>query len=57
MFKLAKAALLIVVAAGALKLLHKDVASVVEHLVEWLKLDPNNHYINIALLKSLQYLP
>ncbi|MGA9039101.1 MAG: DUF2127 domain-containing protein [Terriglobales bacterium] len=56
-FKLTKAALLIVVAAGAVKLLHKDVASVVEHLVEWLKLDPNNHYINIALEKASKISP
>jgi uncharacterized membrane protein (DUF2068 family) len=51
-FKLLKAALLIAVGVGALKLLHKDVASAVEHWVELLRLDPNNHYIDIVLEKA-----
>jgi hypothetical protein len=38
-FKLLKAVLLIVVGVGALKLLHKDVASVLEHWVAVLGLD------------------
>ncbi len=56
-FKLAKAALLITVAVGALKLLHKDVAGAVGHCVEVLKLDPNNHYINLALMKAANINP
>jgi uncharacterized membrane protein (DUF2068 family) len=51
-FKLLKAALLIAVGVGALKLLHKDVASAVEHWVELLRLDPNNHYIDTVLEKA-----
>jgi Predicted membrane protein (DUF2127) len=52
LFKLLKAALLIAVGVGALKLLHKDVASAVEHWVELLRLDPNNHCIDTAPLTS-----
>jgi uncharacterized membrane protein (DUF2068 family) len=57
LFKLAKAALLITVAVGALKLIHRDVASAAEHCVELLKLDPNNHYIDIALGKASHLTP
>jgi uncharacterized membrane protein (DUF2068 family) len=51
-FKLLKASILIALGVGALKLLHKDVASAVEHWVELLRLDPNNHYIDTALEKA-----
>jgi uncharacterized membrane protein (DUF2068 family) len=57
LFKLAKAALLIAVGVGALKLLHKDVAGAVEHWVELLRLDPNNHYIDIVLEKASNLTP
>jgi uncharacterized membrane protein (DUF2068 family) len=57
LFKLLKAALLIVVGVGALKLLHKDVAGAVEHCVEVLRLDPNNHYIDAALEKASDLTP
>jgi hypothetical protein len=54
LFKLLKAALLIAVGVGALKLLHKDVADAVEHWVELLRLDPNNHYIDYRAGESVQ---
>jgi uncharacterized membrane protein (DUF2068 family) len=57
LFKLVKAALLIAVGVGALKLLHKDVAGAVEHWVELLRLDPNNHYIDTALEKASNLTP
>jgi uncharacterized membrane protein (DUF2068 family) len=57
LFKLVKAALLIAVGVGALKLLHKDVAGAVEHWVELLRLDPNNHYIDVALEKASNLTP
>ncbi len=41
-FKLLKAALLIAVGMSALHLVHKDVASVAEHLVTMFGLDPGN---------------
>jgi len=51
LFKLIKAVLLIVVGMSALHLLHKDVASVAEHWVKLLGLDPGNRYIDRALQK------
>jgi uncharacterized membrane protein (DUF2068 family) len=50
-FKLAKALLLIVGAIGALKLLHKDVASTVEHWVRALRVDPDNRFMHRLLVK------
>jgi len=57
LFRLLKAALLIAVGVGALKLLHKDVAGALEHWVELLKLDSNNHYIDTALEKASNITP
>ena len=51
LFKLVKAVLLIVLGMGALHLLHKDVASVAEHWVKVLGLDPDNRYVDRALQK------
>jgi uncharacterized membrane protein (DUF2068 family) len=52
LFKLFKAALLIAFGVGAFKLLHKDVAGVVEHWVEAFKLDPGNRFVDAALAKA-----
>jgi uncharacterized membrane protein (DUF2068 family) len=52
LFKLVEAVLLIVVGMSALHLLHKDVASVAEHWVKVLGLDPGNRYIDRALQKA-----
>ena len=38
-------------------MLHKDVAGAVEHWVELLRLDPNNHYIDTALQKASNLTP
>lgn len=57
LFKLLKAALLIVVGVGALKLVHKDLAAAVEHWVELLGLDPDNHYIDRVLEKAATITP
>lgn len=56
-FKLLKAVLLIAVGVGALNLLHKDVASVLEHWVEMLGLDPGNHCVDRALQKAGNFTP
>jgi uncharacterized membrane protein (DUF2068 family) len=56
-FKLFKASILIAVGVGAFKLLHKDVADAVEHWVELLRLDPNNHFIDAALEKASDISP
>jgi uncharacterized membrane protein (DUF2068 family) len=50
-FKLFKGVALLAVAIGALKLLHKDVASEVEHWINFLRADPHNHYISKLLAK------
>lgn len=50
-FKLLKALALIAVGVGALRLLHKDVAAVVEHWVNMFQVDPHSHFINLLLSK------
>jgi len=50
-FKLLKAVALIAVGVGALKLLHKDVAGVVEHWINMFQVDPRNHFIDLLLDK------
>jgi uncharacterized membrane protein (DUF2068 family) len=50
-FKFLKAGLLIALSVGAFKLLHKDIAGVVEHWIEALRLDPGNHFLDAALEK------
>src|SRR5260370_39482170 len=54
-FKLLKALALIAVGIGALKLLHKDTATIVEHWVNVFRVDPHNHFIN-RLLEKLSIL-
>jgi uncharacterized membrane protein (DUF2068 family) len=56
-FKLLKALLLIAIGVGTLNLLHKDVASVLEHWVEMLGLDPGNHYLDRAIQKAGNFTP
>lgn len=51
-FKLLKAGLLIALGVGAFKLLHKDVAQAIEHVIEALRLDPANHFIDAAVAKA-----
>lgn len=50
-FKLLKACALVALGLGALKLLHKDVAMVVEHWINVFQVDPRNHFINLLLTK------
>jgi uncharacterized membrane protein (DUF2068 family) len=50
-FKLVKGFALLAVGIGALRLLHKDVASVVEHWVNVFRVDPHNHFIDLFLAK------
>jgi uncharacterized membrane protein (DUF2068 family) len=50
-FKLVKGLGLLVLAIGALKLLHKDVAAEVAQWIDILRVDPHNHYIQEALAK------
>jgi uncharacterized membrane protein (DUF2068 family) len=49
LFKLVKAVLLIIVGIGVLKLLHRDVAQVIENWINLLQVDPGNRYIQNIL--------
>lgn len=57
LFKLLKAALLIAVGVGALKLLHKDTATVLEHWIAKLGLDPGNRFFEALLEKAALVTP
>jgi uncharacterized membrane protein (DUF2068 family) len=57
LFKLPRPAGQIVVGVGALKLLQRDLASATEEWVELFRLDPNNHYLDIALKKASTITP
>jgi uncharacterized membrane protein (DUF2068 family) len=57
LFKLAKGILLLIVGFGALKLLHRDVASTVAHWVDILRVDPDNRYIHRLLTHVLAVTP
>lgn len=56
-FKLLKAALLIAVGLGALHLLHRNVASELDHWVTMLGLDPGDRYIGKALQRLADLSP
>jgi uncharacterized membrane protein (DUF2068 family) len=57
LFKLLKAAILIAVGVGALKLLHRDSASVLEHWVAMLGLDPGSQYVDSTLQRLANLTP
>ncbi|MGA9471882.1 MAG: DUF2127 domain-containing protein [Terriglobales bacterium] len=57
LFKLLKAALLIAVGFGALHLLHKDLADVLEHWIAKLGLDPGNRFVDWGLQKVANLTP
>jgi len=57
LFKLLKALLLISVGIGAIKFLHKDLASTVTHWVQVLHVDPDNRFIHGILLKIFRVTP
>ena len=50
-FKLLKGLALLALGIGALKLLHKDVDTVVEHWINIFQVDPHSHYIQLLLAK------
>ena len=51
-FKLLKGALLVLLALGAFRLLHKDVSDVLEHWVKAVRIDPENRYLAGLLAKA-----
>jgi uncharacterized membrane protein (DUF2068 family) len=50
-FKLLKGFALLAVAIGALRLLHRDLAGIVDHWVNAFRVDPHNRYIHWLLAK------
>ncbi len=50
-FKALKSVSLLFVGFGLLRLLHRDMAAFVDHWVQVLRVDPNNHYIHKAISK------
>jgi uncharacterized membrane protein (DUF2068 family) len=50
-FKLLKGLALLALGIGALQLLHRDVAAVVEHWINIFQVDPHSHYIQLFLAK------
>ena len=56
-FKLFKALLLIVAGIGAIRLLHKDLASTAMHWVQVLRVDPDNRYIHGVLVRIFRVTP
>ncbi len=56
-FKLLKALLLIAVGIGAIKFLHKDVASTAMHWVEILRVDPDNRVVHRILERIFRVTP
>ena len=57
LFKLVKCALLLAVGIGAIRLLHRDVAQVVEHWVGVLRVDPDNRFFHKIITKLLAVTP
>lgn len=51
LFKLLKALVLVAAGVGALKLLHKDIADVMTHWAEMLRIDPEDRFIHGILAK------
>ncbi|HEX5284992.1 MAG TPA: DUF2127 domain-containing protein [Bryocella sp.] len=52
LFKLSKAILSVALGVGALKLLHHDIASVVLHVTDVLKIDPENRLVGFLMTKA-----
>lgn len=56
-FKFFKAAALIAAGIGAFRLLHKDLGDVLQHWIMALKLDPGQHFLDVALAKASNVSP
>ena len=52
LFKLLKGVLLVLVAIGALRLVHKDVSAVLMHWIDILRVDPDNRFIHRLIIRS-----
>ncbi len=52
-FKLVKGTLLVAAGVGLLRLVHKDVAEVIERWIDVLRVDPENKYVHTFVVKAL----
>lgn len=52
LFKLTKALLSVALGVGALKLLHRDLGSVILRIADALRLDPESHLIGLLMIKA-----
>lgn len=57
LFKLLKGITLLIAGFGLLRLLHRDVAAVVDHWIEVLRVDPENRFIHRAILRIFNVTP
>lgn len=57
LFKLVKGIGLLILGFGLLRLLHRDVAAIVEHWIEVLRVDPENRFIHRILLRIFNVTP
>lgn len=57
LFKLVKGVSLLILGFGLLRLLHRDVAEVVQHWIDVLRVDPDNRIVHRALLKIFNVTP
>jgi uncharacterized membrane protein (DUF2068 family) len=56
-FKLFKGISLLILGFGLLRLLHRDVATVAEHWIEVLRVDPDNRFVHRLLLRIFNVTP
>lgn len=56
-FKLVKGIALLLVGLGLLRMLHRDVAQTVNHWVQVLRVDPENHYLHKAIARIVNVSP
>lgn len=56
-FKLVKGISLLILGFGLLRLLHRDVAAVVSHWIEVLRVDPENRFIHRAIVRVFNVTP
>jgi uncharacterized membrane protein (DUF2068 family) len=56
-YKLFECAMLIAAGFGIIKLLHRNVSEVAEHVVHAFRIDPENRYIHTLLAKTLSISP
>ena len=56
-FKLVKGFALLAVAFGTLRFLHRDLSQSIEHWINALRIDPENHYVHTVLARAINVSP